>query len=217
MTRGTDATDRPIYVIGYGSLLERASRVSTWPQAAVAFPVLVRGVRRGWFDQMPSDLAGMSPTYLGAVEDAGASTNGVVFPVSASEFAAYKERETGYLTVEVKPDQLTFYDGRTTAPDARFYYFATSDPRPPDEIHPIVQSYVDMVMTGAMEQEAAYPLAQEAGFVEALVNGTDHWSPHWINDRVTPYRPFAAVPQAYAIDAVLTAHFPDFYPGRPTA
>lgn len=214
-THGTPAAARDIYVIGYGSLLEQASRVSTWPQARVAFPVSVQGVRRGWFDQMPADLQGMSPTYLGAVEDSSASTNGVVYQVSPSEFAAYKERETGYLTVEVKPDRLTFYDGRTAAPDATFYFFATTDPRPPDEAHPIVQSYVDIVMTGAMEQEAAYPLAREAGFVEALVNGTDHWSPHWINDRIHPYRPFATVPQAYDIDAVLTAHFPDFYPGRP--
>lgn len=212
--RGIDATKRDVYIFGYGSLMERASRVSSSPDAQVAFPVSVAGVRRGWFDQMPGGHAGWTPTYLGAVEEEGTSTNGVVYRVSQAEFEAYEQRETGYVTTEVDGSRITFYDGRTSVPDARFYYFATKTPRAPSASHPIVQSYVDIVMTGAMEQEANYPLALEAGFVEAFVRETTDWSPHWINDRLYPYRPFAEVPAASRIDALLTERFPDLYPGR---
>jgi hypothetical protein len=215
LPRRADAASRDQnYIFGYGSLIERASRISTAPHAQVAFPVSVKGIQRGWFDQMPDAHPGLTPTYLGAVEDAEASTNGVVYAVTEAELAAYIERETGYVATEIEPDRFTFYDGRRAAPDARFHYFATKDPKAPNEEHPIVQSYVDIVMTGAMQQEANYPLAQEAGFVEDLVTGTSDWSPHWVNDRVFPYRPFISIPKAYDIDGVLTAHFPDFYPGR---
>jgi hypothetical protein len=204
---------RSIFIFGYGSLIERASRTSTYAPAEVAFPVSVEGVCRGWFDQMPASLQGLSPTYLGAYEEDGQIANGVVYQVTEAELADYRQRETGYQVEQIEPDRIAFFDGRTSVPDGTFYYFATTDPREADEAHPIVQSYVDIVMIGALEQEAYYPLAQEAGFVQSLITQTTGWSHHWINDRVTPYRPFAAVPQAYDIDALLMAHFP-FYPCR---
>jgi len=48
------------------------------------------------------------------------------------------------------------------------------------------------------------------------VSETTDWSPHWVNDRIYPYRPFTAVAQASQIDTILTRHFPDFYPCRRT-
>ncbi len=210
---GIDQTQRPIYVFGYGSLIERASRTATSPQAQVAFPVLVTGVRRGWFDQI-AGARGLTPTYLGAVQDGSARTNGVVYAVSEAELQQYKERETGYRVVPLNASQFEFLDGRTDPPDADFYFFETTAPQPPNAQHPIVQSYVDIVMTGALEQEANYPLAKQTYFTEFLVHQTTDWSPHWINDRVHPYRPFVTVPDAYEIDGILSAAFP-FYPGRP--
>ena len=48
---GAATSTRPQYVFGYGSLVERQSRTGTWPSAEFAFPVVVKGIARGWFDQ----------------------------------------------------------------------------------------------------------------------------------------------------------------------
>jgi cation transport regulator ChaC len=68
------------YVFGYGSLIERASRTRTNPDAVGAWPARVTGYRRGWFHQFTkSENVGSSCTYLGAVEAAGATINGVLY------------------------------------------------------------------------------------------------------------------------------------------
>jgi hypothetical protein len=74
---GAATSTRPQYIFGYGSLIERQSRMATWPSAEFASPVVVKGVARGWFDQ--TDVPSWSPTYLGAIADEGAECNGVIF------------------------------------------------------------------------------------------------------------------------------------------
>jgi hypothetical protein len=59
VTRASTLTP-PQYIFGYGSPIERRSRMATWPSAEFAFPVVVRGVARGWFDQ--TDVSSWSPT-----------------------------------------------------------------------------------------------------------------------------------------------------------
>ncbi|MGA7317921.1 MAG: gamma-glutamylcyclotransferase family protein [Silvibacterium sp.] len=65
------------YVFGYGSLIERASRTRTNPDAFAAWPARVTGYRRGWFHQFANNV-GSTCTYLGAVAKAGATINGVI-------------------------------------------------------------------------------------------------------------------------------------------
>ena len=91
---GAATSKRPQYVFGYGSLVERQSRIATWPSVEFASPVVVKGVARGWFDQ--TDVPSWSPTYLGGIADEGAECNGVIFRVTPAEFDSYSQRETGY-------------------------------------------------------------------------------------------------------------------------
>jgi hypothetical protein len=93
---GAVTSTRPQYIFGYGSLIERQSRIATWPSAEFASPVVVQGVARGWFDQ--TDVPSWSPTYLGGIADEGAESNGVIFRVTPAEFDSYTQRETGYNT-----------------------------------------------------------------------------------------------------------------------
>jgi hypothetical protein len=44
---GAATSTRPRYIFGYGSLIERQSRIATWPSAEFASPVVVKGVARG--------------------------------------------------------------------------------------------------------------------------------------------------------------------------
>src|SRR5215467_13226944 len=96
------------YVFGYGSLLERASRTRTNPDAVGAWPARVTGYQRGWFHQF-ADNVGSSCTYLGAEKVRGQSVNGVVYAVSDIE--ATKQRETGYTAVQLAAEDIAMLDG----------------------------------------------------------------------------------------------------------
>jgi hypothetical protein len=57
---GAATSTRPQYIFGYGSLIERESRIATWPSAELAWPVVIKGIARGWFDQ--TDVPSWNPT-----------------------------------------------------------------------------------------------------------------------------------------------------------
>jgi hypothetical protein len=50
---------------------------TTWPSAEFAFPVVVKGTARGWFEQ--TDVPSWSPTYPGGITEEGAESNCVIF------------------------------------------------------------------------------------------------------------------------------------------
>jgi cation transport regulator ChaC len=91
------------YVFGYGSLLERASRTRTNPDAVGAWPARVTGYQRGWFHQF-ADSIGSTCTYLGAIRAKGETINGVVYPVNDIE--ATKQRETGYTAIALTAEEI---------------------------------------------------------------------------------------------------------------
>src|ERR1044071_3961321 len=95
------------YVFGYGSLLERASRTRTNPDAVGAWPARVTGYQRGLLYQLAGNV-GSSCTYRGAVEGKGKTINGVVYRVA--DFESTKARETGYTATPVKTEELAMLD-----------------------------------------------------------------------------------------------------------
>jgi hypothetical protein len=195
------ASARPQYIFGYGSLVQRQSRVETWAGAEFASPVIVQGVARGWFDQTGGPS--WNPTYLGALLDKDAVCNGVIFPVSSPEFTAYGEREIGYQLTKIDSSQISMLDGSNTAPEGDIWFYGNTEKRFPSSEHPIVQSYVDVCLDGCLEIEAMYPLARQANFAEQFVKTTSNWQPPWINDRIYPWRPSVYVPRASQIDALI--------------
>lgn len=197
----------PKYIFGYGSLMQIASRTRTVPSAFAAAPVIVKGISRGWYYQAPS--ASLSPTYLGAVDDNIATTNGVIYRVSDSEFAATSEREKDYKPTRIDRSAITMLDGSSVAPEGEFWYYASRDKKTANAEHPIVQSYVDICMDGSLEIEAMYPLARDARFAEQFVKTCTDWKTPWINDRIFPYRPFIYMPRASKIDEILSKVLPD--------
>jgi hypothetical protein len=65
------------YIFGYGSLIEDESRGRTTPSAVDAWPARVKGIRRRWWAR--GAKSGLTTTYLGAIEDANAVCNGVIY------------------------------------------------------------------------------------------------------------------------------------------
>jgi hypothetical protein len=194
------------YIFGYGSLIERASRTRTNPDAVGAYPARVTGFERGWFHQFTkSENVGSSCTYLGAIQDAKSSVNGVIYYVS--DFEKTKQREIGYTVTIVPQEKIEMLDGsRSWNASDRVYIFLSnpadiSKSKEPTRDFPVVQSYIDICINGCLEIEALYRSA--GGFVEEFIKTTTGWNKYWVNDRVHPRRPFIYVPKAEAIDRAL--------------
>jgi len=191
------------YVIGYGSLMQDASRRRTSPQAAPALPVAVAGFRRGWYLQ--STGAGPGTTFLAAVPDPRGSLNAVLYEVQGPELASTDRRERSYCRARVRPPSVRLLVPESSSPpDGEVWIYALDSRRAalPNDAFPIVQSYVDLFIGGCLEQEERFALA---GFAAQCVRSTAGWSGHWVNDRIYPRRPFIFEPRAREIDELLAA------------
>ncbi len=194
------------YVFGYGSLLERASRTRTNPDAIGAWPARVTGYQRGWFHQF-ADSVGSTCTYLGAVKATNKSINGVIYRVA--DFESTKERETGYTATALKADEITMLDGGgplEISADSKVYIFVSNEnsiskTKEPTSKFPMVQSYVDLCINGCLELESLYRTAK--GFTQDFISTTTGWNAEWVNDRIYPRRPFIYAPNASLIDKAL--------------
>merc|ERR1740129_599009 len=68
----------------------------------------------------------------------------------------------------------------------RWYALSQEAMQPPSPEFPICQSYVDIVVGGALELEEA---RSTPDFALNIILTTHGWSRNWVNDRVVPYRP----------------------------
>lgn len=169
----------------------------------MAWPALARKMKRGWFDR--GVAIGPTTTYLGAVKgEHDDIVNGVMFPVSEEELATFDEREVGYTRVQIEPHDIRMLGGPSKPPeDGPIWYYAVRKLKYAKPEYPIVQSYVDVCMTGCLEVESKFPLAKKVGFAKLFVTSSSDWSKWWVNDRIYPRRPFVFVPEAYTIDRIL--------------
>lgn len=190
------------FIFGYGSLLERASRTRTNPEAIGAWPARVTDYHRGWFHQFANNT-GSTCTYLGAVADPGATINGVIYWVN--DFEKTKERETGY-TATPLDGKIEMLDGGKPWGSEEVWLFISnpayiSPTKEPTLQIPMVESYVDICINGCLEIEAGYRTAP--GFTQEFIKSTSGWNKFWVNDRLYPRRPFIYIPNAGAIDQAL--------------
>ncbi len=195
------ASDLPTqFIIGYGSLIDAESRAGTAGARLEAVPVRVSadfGYRRVW-----NLVAGSGFTALGLETSGPTATaetiNGVIFPVDGPTLAKFDRREMGYDRVPV-PNALIQSLSWMRLPEAgtAFIYVPKPGTRGavPDAAHPIVQSYVDLVLGGA--------LAYGEAFAREVVETTFGWDTFWLNDRPFARRPWSANPAAGAIDRLL--------------
>ena len=195
------------YVFGYGSLLERASRTRTNPDAVSAWPARVTGYQRGWFHRF-AEHVGFTCTFLGAVTAAGQTINGVIYKVEDIE--STKNRETGYTAIALAADQIEMLDGGKPWPNAddmKVYIFvsnpdAIAPTREPTVELPMVQSYVDMCIHGCLELDSLYR-ATTGEFTQEFIRTTTGWNANWVNDRTYPRRAQFVQPSASDIDKAL--------------
>jgi hypothetical protein len=201
--------DRPQYIVGYGSLMQDESRKRTSPQAGPAHPVEVRGYRRGWFAR--PEAVGFSTTYLGAAADPKGSINAVIYQVDEPELKATDRREASYCRRSVAFGDIRTLESGSFAMQTGQAWIYINKPQTvarPSARYPIVQSYVDIFLSGCLEQEQRFELK---GFAQQCVSTTHDWSEHWVNDRVYPRRPFIYQPKARQIDTLLSEQLPQYF------
>jgi hypothetical protein len=200
---------QPQYIIGYGSLMQDESRKRTSPQAGSAHPIELSGYRRGWFAR--GDPVGFSTTYLGVLPDAQSHLNAVIYRVETSELATTDRREASYCRWNVPFLSITALEkppSEVLSGQAWIYVNSAQDIATPSARFPIVQSYVDIFVSGCLEQEQRFGLE---GFAQQCLATTHDWSEHWVNDRLYPRRPFIHQPKSRAIDLLLSQQLPALF------
>lgn len=208
------------YIIGYGSLISRVSRLRTIPSAQIAYPIKVKGYTRGWWAR--TGVYGYSTTFLGCVSTSDFRKfegekenddyfNGVVFEVSDEELVSADKREKGYLREKVPFGSIEFYGEMPELDtDGNFFVYLNQFETPdqfflafPSVDMPVVQSYVDICLEGCIEIEqeySAYPIQE---YTSDFLATCQSWNTSWVNDRIQPRRPHTHFPLAQEVDRIL--------------
>lgn len=196
------------FLIGYGSLIENASKNRTYPNTGENIPVEVSGFKRGWYTK-GSDI-GFSTTFLGVQKDNQAKFNGVIFKLpSNNSILKYDIREKTYCRELVSIKNIHPLTSKKISAGQYWIYVPTTDYSIlPSDTFPIVESYVDIFISGCLEIEKKYKLHD---FAVNCIKTTSDWSPYWVNDRIYPRRPWIYQPNALEIDALLQKTLPSLF------
>ena len=188
--------------------MQDESRRRTSPKAGPAHPVKVSGFQRGWFAK--GDVLGFSTTYLGVVPEPRAELNAVIHGVEVSELLATDRREAFYCRSRVSASDVGTLERSFDVPPGEIWIYVNKPESiaAPTEQLPIVQSYVDIFLSGCLEQERRFQLD---GFAQQCVGTTHEWSQHWVNDRLYPRRAFIFQPDARQIDQLLSRQLPKLF------
>jgi len=204
------------FMIGYGSLMQEASKRRTAPNCGDSTPVTIKGFSRWWNAQGVS--ISFSTTYLGILEDPQGSFNGVIFELPndgnfAQTIKGYDDRESWYCRQLVPTkDVISLVPGNTIDQSAEYWIYVNKPEFTvaPNMKYPIVESYVDIFISGCLELQTKFSLPN---FAETCVTTTRGWEAPWVNDRLLPRRAFIYEPSASKIDKVLAIGVPNAYNG----
>ena len=153
------------HFFGYGSLVNRATH--DYP---VAQPARLSGWRRVWRHTATRTVA-----FLTVVQDDRTEIDGVIASVSGADWAELDERERHYDRVALSGDEIR----EATTLDLQIYQAKPAKSAPPSVRHPILLSYLDVVVQGYLD------VFGTTG-VEAFFETTDGWDGPVLNDRPAP-------------------------------
>ncbi|RFC32842.1 MAG: hypothetical protein DID92_2727745074 [Candidatus Nitrotoga sp. SPKER] len=196
------------YIIGYGSLMQDESRQRTTPNANISYPVQVNGYQRGWFTK--GSGVGFSTTFLGVVQRKESELNAAIYIIDVTEISTMDKREFSYCRLAVEPENYSLLKQDISLSPGQTWIYVNK----PDTIaianrrYPIVQSYVDIFLSGCLELEQRFELKD---FTKQCLATTSNWSTQWVNDRIYPRRPFIYQPKARQIDQLLNEHLPQYF------
>lgn len=157
------------YFFGYGSLVNRATH--NYPDVT---PATAKGWRRIWRHSGQRPVA-----FLTVVADKDCSIDGLIAAVPNSNWTALDQREWAYDRIGVNNDIAHQMDQQ---PDIAIYAVAHDPRQAPGLKHPILLSYIDVVVQG-------YLLEYGRCGAQRFFDTTDGWDAPIINDRDAPLYP----------------------------
>lgn len=159
------------WFFGYGSLVNRATHGYPEPE-----PARLSGWRRTWAHTALRPVA-----FLTVVPDPDCILEGLIAPVPGGDWAALDAREWAY-------DRLAagaaVAHGRAEALDIAVYAVPERHRAEPDTAHPILLSYLDVVVQGYLREFGAEG-------VDRFFATTAGWSAPVVDDRAAPRYPRA--------------------------
>lgn len=183
------------------------SKRTTYPEAGVGFPVQVKGYARAWIVQSENLPLGL--TFLGAVPSAHSQLNATLFSVALKAVTQYDSREQMYCRQKINPELLSpLTTENLPSGQIWMYVYSQEKAQKPDRLHPLVQSYVDIFLSGCLQLEEKY---QIKNFARQCVRSTNGWSQYWVNDRIYPRRAWQFQPYSLKIDALLLSEKTDLF------
>lgn len=189
--------------------MKTASKAFTYKNTGANIPVQIKGFSREW--NLKANSVGPDGTFLGVVPNEDSSINGAVFQLPLSQYVSealesYDQREHLYCRklIDIADIEFLIPDNNTISTEDNYYWIYVNKDiniAGPSKYNPIVQSYVDVFISGCLELQNEHDLP---GFAKKCVETTKGWSAvNWINDRIFPRRPYVHEPKAREIDALL--------------
>jgi len=157
------------FFFGYGSLVNRATH-----DYADAHPARLTGWRRAWRHTRLRPVA-----FLTAVPAPGHAIDGLVAHVPGGDWAALDHRERAY---DRRPVTETTAHPVARAVEVQVYAIPDGKHGVPDRAHPVLLSYIDVVVQGYLSE---FGEAGAARFFET----TDGWDAPILDDRRAPRYP----------------------------
>ncbi|USH01130.1 gamma-glutamylcyclotransferase [Grimontia kaedaensis] len=185
-----------MYIFGYGSLINAASRQLTG-ETGIAVPAVVSGLQRHW-----GHTGSPVMSHL-VVKEGEGQCNGVLVRIDDDALEVFDIREAGYQRVPLDSQRIQVLE-KDFVFDGPVFVYVTHDVIAPCSNHPIAQSYVDTVLAGC--------LRYSADFAESFISSTHGWNFPRIDDRHSPvYQRVAGVADEdrSKIDLML-ADFPNY-------
>lgn len=158
------------FFFGYGSLVNTATH--SYPDPT---PMQLSGWRRMWRHTSLREVA-----YLTAVPAQNSKIDGLIAKVPGHDWAALDEREYAYTRSAV--DFGTLDGDLSRASEVHLYQTRTDQDAAPSVRHPILLSYLDVVVQGYLD------VFGEDG-VARFFETTDGWDAPIHNDRAAPIYP----------------------------
>lgn len=169
------------FVVGYGSLMNKDSRIITVPEAEYASPILVKNFERIWASRGKKSGA----TFLLAIPNKDYVMNAIYYKATSSDIASTDLREASYCRVEIpRKDLLPLGVKSLPKGDYWMYVKEFADAEFPTRDFPILQSYADVFMTGCLQTQMDFNLTE---FGQLCFNTTYNWDlANWLYDRTNP-------------------------------
>jgi hypothetical protein len=142
-------SSKPQYIVGYGSLMQSASKRMSEPKAGSNLPIMVTGFQRAW------NTHGVYPTtYLGVRPSKSARMVAALYRDFLNDGKLGADaREIDYCRVAIAAASIEMLDSFTVPSPSQIWIYVNKPGTlaPPDAQTPIVQSYVDIFITGCLE------------------------------------------------------------------